>query len=162
MILAVGSETHKHILVLISLMKFLRIWIPSQKYLKNLAVSWFLETQWLFTFSKEATSLSFFVKDPSGCLHNQGSSILKIIKMRFGLFIRYFSRPFFADSCCWKGISCYNLVLFYLRWREILLKRKRVYKYFVQDCTSCTLTKQVTLLLVSSFEFVDISSHTIE
>ena len=29
-----------------------------------------------------------------------------------------------------------NLVTFHLWWRKIVLKRKKVYKYFVQDCSS--------------------------
>ena len=34
----------------------------------------------------------------------------KLSKYWFGSNIKYVSEPFFADSCCWEGISCVDLV----------------------------------------------------
>ena len=34
-------------------------------------------------------------------------SHLKVTKMWFGPNIKYYSECFFAEFCCWEGISCY-------------------------------------------------------
>ena len=63
-----------NIMLLISLMKFLRIQISYQRFSKNLTISWFLQTHWLFIFLQEVASLSFPVKNTNGPFPDYGNS----------------------------------------------------------------------------------------
>ena len=87
----------------------------SQRRLNTMLLTNFKNSNSIVKFFQEAQARFLSFDGPTDYLHlsknhwswpgERPSSHLKVIKMWFGPIIKYLSEPFFADFCCWEGIS---------------------------------------------------------
>ena len=82
----------------------------SQEFLSFLSFNDLLNNIRFILVFTDPLIICIYIRNTEKHFCDQGAvrQSVKIIKMWFGTNIKYLSEPFYADFCCWKGISCYS------------------------------------------------------